>query len=60
MIRTASKPATAIVGLVLGLVSSTTLHADSGRPSSVPKHASAGPSVTTYAAGLSVYVIPAR
>lgn len=52
MTNTASKPATAMIGLVLALVSSGALHAESGRPGSLPKHASARPSVTTYATGL--------
>lgn len=50
MIRTAFKPATVLTGLML--VSSSVLHADSFGPTSATKHASSGPSVTTYATGL--------
>ena len=50
MIYTAFKPAIVLTGLML--VSSSVLHADSFRPASATKHASSGPSVTTYAKGL--------
>ena len=51
MIRTAFKPAIALTGMVLALGNSAVLEADSVGPRSATKHASAGPSVTTYAAG---------
>ena len=50
MIRTAFKPATVLTGFVL--VSSSVLHADSFGPVGVTTRASSGPSVTTYATGL--------
>jgi hypothetical protein len=50
MIRTAFKPATVLTGFVL--VSSSVLHADSFEPLSATTYASSGPSVTTYATGL--------
>jgi sugar lactone lactonase YvrE len=50
MIRTAFTPATVLTGLVL--VSSSVLHADSFGPLGAKAHASSGPSVTTYATGL--------
>ena len=50
MISTAFKPATVLTGLVL--VSFSALGADSSRPGNAAKHASARPSVTTYATGL--------
>ncbi len=43
---------TVFTGLVLGLVSSSVLHAGSVGPPSATKHASARPSVTTYTTGL--------
>jgi hypothetical protein len=50
MIRTALKSAIAIAGLVM--LGSSGLHADSFGPSSDRKHKPHGPSVTTYATGL--------
>ena len=50
MNRTAFTPATLLTGFVL--VSSSVLHAESVAPLSATKHASSGPSVTTYATGL--------
>ena len=50
MIRTALKTATVLTAFVL--VSSSLFHAESFGPSSVTTHASSGPSVTTYATGL--------
>jgi len=50
MISAAFKPATMLTGLVL--VSFSALGADSSRPGNAAKHASARPSVTTYATGL--------
>jgi hypothetical protein len=50
MIRTAFKPATVLIGLVL--VNSSVLHADSFGPLSATEYGSSGPSVTTYATGL--------
>jgi len=50
MIRTAFTPATVLTGFVL--VSSSVFHADRFEPLSVTTHASSGPSVTTYATGL--------
>ena len=50
MIRTAFKLVAALTGLVL--VSSSVLHADSSAPLAAKKEAPPGPSVTTYATGL--------
>ena len=50
MIRTVFYSAAALTGLAL--LSSSILHADSPEPARVRKPASSGPSVTTYATGL--------
>ncbi len=52
MIRTAHKAKTVLTGLVLALVSSSALYAEPAGPPSAKKHATARPSVTTYATGL--------